>query len=213
MAYDYIKSGSDIYDLSFRLVREAADLSSVPEALEPVMVRLIHAVGMPDIITDIRYDEGLYAAAMDAFVRKAPILCDCDMVAHGITRRFLPEGMAVKSYISDPRLPALATQEGTTRSAAQIAFWADELDGAIIAIGNAPTALFHLLEVIAETGKRPACILGFPVGFVGAAESKQALIADHGTVPYITISGTRGGSALAAAAVNALALSAQKAVS
>ena len=210
MGYDYIKSGQDIYDLSFRLVREQADLSDVPEALESLMVRLIHAVGMADIMSDIRYDEQLFDAAMNAFAQKAPILCDCDMVANGITKRFLPKDMAVESYITHPQLPALATQAGTTRSAAQIAFWQEQLEGAIIAIGNAPTALFHLLEVIEETGKKPACILGFPVGFVGAKESKEALIADHGDIPYVTIRGTRGGSALAAAAVNALALEAAK---
>lgn len=210
MGYDYIKTGQEIYDLSFRLVREASDFSSVPASLEPVMVRLVHAVGMPDIMDDIRFDANLLDAAMTAFAQKAPILCDCDMVANGITKRFLPEGMAVKSYITHPELPDLAQELGTTRSAAQITYWRDELDGAIIAIGNAPTALFHLLEVINETGKKPACILGFPVGFVGAAESKDALILDHGTIPYITITGTRGGSALAAAAVNALALLAKK---
>lgn len=210
MAYDYIKTGQDIYDLSFRLVREAADLSDVPPSLESLMVRLIHAVGMADIMADIRYNDGLYDAAMAAFARNAPILCDCDMVANGITKRFLPEGMAVKSYISTPDLPALAQSVGNTRSAAQITYWMDDLDGAIVAIGNAPTALFHLLEVIADTGVKPACILGFPVGFVGAAESKDALISDHDAISYVTIRGTRGGSALAAAAVNALALEAQK---
>lgn len=210
MAYDYIKTGQEIYDLSFRLVREAADLSDVPPSLDSLMVRLIHAVGMADIMTDISYDGALFDAAMSAFARKAPILCDCDMVANGITKRFLPEGMAVKSYISAPDLPELARSVGNTRSAAQIAYWMDELDGAIVAIGNAPTALFHLLEVIGKTGVKPACILGFPVGFVGAAESKDALIADHGDIPYVTLRGTRGGSALAAAAVNALALEAQK---
>lgn len=210
MAYDYIKTGQDIYDLSFRLVREQADLADVPQDLETVIVRLIHAVGMADLVSDLRYDKALYQAAMDAFARKATILCDCDMVAYGITKRFLPSDMAVKSFITDSRVPALAKAAGTTRSAAQIALWQDELDGAIIAIGNAPTALFHLLEVMQETGARPACILGFPVGFVGAAESKEALIADHDTVPYITLRGTRGGSALAAAAVNALALEAQR---
>lgn len=210
MAYDYIKTGQDIYDLSFRLVREQADLADVPQDLETVIVRLIHAVGMADLVSDLRYDKALYQAAMDAFARKATILCDCDMVAYGITKRFLPSDMAVKSFITDSRVPALAKAAGTTRSAAQIALWQDEIDGAIIAIGNAPTALFHLLEVMQETGARPACILGFPVGFVGAAESKEALIADHDTVPYITLRGTRGGSALAAAAVNALALEAQR---
>lgn len=210
MGYDYLKSGQDIYDLSFRLVREQADFSDVPPALESVIVRLIHAVGMADIIDDIRYDEALVTAALDAFARKAPILCDCDMVAYGITKRFLPQDVVVKSFITDSRLPEMARTQNTTRSAAQIALWQEWLEGAIVAIGNAPTALFALLEFIQDTGIKPACILGFPVGFVGAAESKEALISDHRTIPYITIRGTRGGSALAAAAVNALSLEAQK---
>lgn len=210
MGYDYIKSGQDIYDLSFRLVRESADLTHVPPELEPVIVRLIHAVGMPDIVSEIRFDEALFKAAMTAFAKKAPIICDCDMVAYGITKRFLPDGMHVISTITDKRLPEMAEISGTTRSAAQIDLWMEQLDGAIIAIGNAPTALFRLLEVIQQTNIKPACILGFPVGFVGASESKDALIADAGDVPFITLRGTRGGSALAAAAVNALAIEAQK---
>ena len=209
MGYDYLKSGQDIYDLSFARVRSKTDLGHVPSELESLIVRLVHAVGMPDIVKDIEFDNGLYQAAMSAFAAKAPILCDCDMVFHGITKRFLPDDMPVKSYITEADLPALAQKMGTTRSAAQITYWADELEGAIVAIGNAPTALFYLLEVMEKTGVRPACILGFPVGFVGASESKEALISDHGTVPYITLRGTRGGSALAAAAVNALALEAR----
>lgn len=210
MGYDYIKSGQDIYDLSFRLVRESADLTHVPSELEPIIVRLIHAVGMPDIVSEIRFDDSLFKAAMSAFAKKAPIICDCDMVAYGITKRFLPDGMPVISTITDKRLPKMAEISGTTRSAAQIDLWMEQLDGAIIAIGNAPTALFRLLEVIQQTNIKPACILGFPVGFVGASESKDALIADAGDVPFITLRGTRGGSALAAAAVNALAIEAQK---
>ena len=210
MRYDYLKKGDDIYDLSFRLVREAADLSSVPANCESLVVRLIHAVGMPDIASDIAIGGPLFEAAMSAFSQKTPILCDCDMVAYGITKRFLPDGVTPQSFITDPRLPEMAKAQGTTRSAAQLSLWQDQLNGAIIAIGNAPTALFRLLEIMQETGARPACILGFPVGFVGAAESKDALIADHGDVPFITLRGTRGGSALAAAAVNALALEAQK---
>ena len=211
MGYDYIKDGQAIYDLSFQRVRNAADLSSIPACLEALVVRLVHAVGDGDIVPDLAFTQSLHEAAMAAFARKAPILCDCDMVANGITKRFLPQEMPVMSFITDAALPALAAKQKTTRSAAQLDLWHPHLEGAIIAIGNAPTALFRLLEVIQETGAKPAVILGFPVGFVGAAESKEALISDHGDVPYITLRGNRGGSALAAAAVNALALDAQKA--
>ena len=211
MGYDYIKDGQAIYDLSFERVRKAADLSCVPASLDALVVRLVHAVGMGDIVTDLAFGGALHEAAMAAFARKAPILCDCDMVANGITRRFLPDGQEVLSFIRHEAVPDMARAQQTTRSAAQLDLWRPHLAGAIVAIGNAPTALFRLLEVMQDTGSMPAVILGFPVGFVGAAESKEALIADHGAVPYITLRGNRGGSALAAAAVNALALDARKA--
>ena len=203
---DYLRDPDAIYRRSFEIVRAETDLSSVPDDLKDVAVRLVHACGMPDIVADLRWSDGVAAAARAALEAGGRILCDAEMVADGIIAARLPAANQVVSMIRLPNLARLAEAQGTTRSAAQIELWKAYLPGSVIAIGNAPTALFRLLEVIAAEPKfRPAAILGFPVGFVGAAESKAALAAgDHG-IPYLTLLGRRGGSALAAAAVNALA--------
>lgn len=203
--YAYEKDPAEIYRQSFAIVRAEADLTGLPEALAPVAVRLIHACGMTDLPRDLAWSGTVLDAARKAFARRAPVLCDVEMVAHGIIRSRLPEGSQVICTLNDDRVPDLARQLGTTRSAAATHLWQDHLEGAIVAIGNAPTTLFQLLETLAQGGPRPALVLGFPVGFVGAAESKQALIENELTLPYLALKGRRGGSALAAAAVNGLA--------
>jgi precorrin-8X/cobalt-precorrin-8 methylmutase len=203
----YLRDGGAIYERSFAIIRAEADLDRFTPDEAEVVVRMIHACGLVDAARLIGFGPGLVAAARTALTRGAPILCDAEMVAHGITRARLPAGNAVVCTLRDPRVPALAERPGTTRSAAALDLWEDELRGAVVAIGNAPTALFRLLEMLAAGAPRPAAILGIPVGFVGAAESKQALAAgDHG-VPYLVVSGRMGGSAMTAAAVNALARS------
>jgi precorrin-8X/cobalt-precorrin-8 methylmutase len=203
---DYLRDPDAIYRRSFEIVRAETDLSRVPEELKDVAVRLVHACGMPDIVADLRWSDGAASAARAALAAGGRILCDAEMVADGIVAARLPASNPIVSMIRLPNLARLAEAQGTTRSAAQVELWKACLPGSVVAIGNAPTALFRLLEVIAEEPKlRPAAIFGFPVGFVGAAESKEALaVGDHG-VPYLTLLGRRGGSALAAAAVNALA--------
>ncbi|MEM9050037.1 MAG: precorrin-8X methylmutase [Pseudomonadota bacterium] len=193
-----------IYAESFRIIAAEADLSALPRAAHPMAVRLIHASGMTDIAADLRLSANAPAAGQAALAAGAPILCDTQMVAHGIIARALP-GPRPCVTLADPSVPALAQTLGTTRSAAAVALWRDRIDGAVVAIGNAPTALFYLLQRLAEGWPRPALILAFPVGFVGAAESKAALIAEA-PCPYVTLTGRRGGSAMAAAAVNALTL-------
>lgn len=214
-APDYIKDPAAIYDASFAMVRLSARLEAFPDDVASVVIRLIHACGMPDIADDISFGGDLTGAATAALRHKKSILCDCEMVASGITRRFLPDDCPVIVTLNDERTAPLAKTIGTTRSAAAVELWDDHLDGAVVAIGNAPTALFHLLEKIAAGGPRPAAILGFAVGFIGAAESKSALTdfaAQTGiSVPFITLQGTRGGSAIASAAVNALAIIAAEA--
>ncbi|MGF1612027.1 MAG: precorrin-8X methylmutase [Kiloniellales bacterium] len=206
---DYLRDPQEITRRSFEIVEGEAELSRLPEALRPVAVRLVHACGMPDIVADLAWGGEPAAAGRAALAEGAVVICDCRMVAEGITRKRLPAGNAVLVPLDDPRVAALAQQQGTTRSAAAVEFWRETLEDSVVAIGNAPTALFRLLEILGEGAPRPAVILGFPVGFVGAAESKQALIdagIDAGLeVPYLTLRGRRGGSALAAAAVNALA--------
>ena len=202
---DHIKDPQAIYDASFAIVRAQADLSSTPSELQDVVVRLIHACGMPDIVDALGYSADLVAAATNALAAGRPVLADCEMVASGITRRFLPAANEVIVTLNDPRTASLAEELATTRSAAAVELWRDHIDGAVLVFGNAPTALCRALELI-DYGARPAAILGFPVGFVGAAESKQAL-ADHTpTTSFLTLHGTRGGSALASAALNALAI-------
>jgi precorrin-8X/cobalt-precorrin-8 methylmutase len=201
---NYIKNGTEIYRQSFRTIRAEADLSDLPPDLALVAVRLIHACGMTDIVADLQASEQAVAIARAALQQGATILCDAEMVAYGVTRSRLPANNPVVCTLNHPEVPALAARLETTRSAAAVEFWHDQLAGAVVAIGNAPTTLFHLLEALEQGVAKPAVILGFPVGFVGAAESKQAL-ASQTQVPFITLQGRRGGSAIAAAAVNALA--------
>jgi precorrin-8X/cobalt-precorrin-8 methylmutase len=202
---DYVRDGAQIYRESFAIIRSEADLSGIPADLEPAVVRMIHACGMTDLPADVAWSAGAGTVARSALRAGAPILCDSVMVAGGITRARLPAGNPVVCTLPDVRVPELAAQLRTTRSAAAVDLWGDKLDGAVVAIGNAPTALFRLLELLDAGAPRPAAIVGIPVGFVGAAESKRALASWPGGVPYLTVHGRRGGSAMTAAAVNALA--------
>lgn len=201
---DYIRDGAEIYRRSFAMIRREADLARFESVEERVAVRIIHACGMVEIARDLFFSPGAVRAAAAAIEGGAPILCDAKMVAHGITRSRLPTSNAVICTLDDAQVPALAAQLGTTRSAAAMELWRDHLAGAVVAIGNAPTALFRLFEMLDEGISPPAAIIGMPVGFVGAAESKEALIVD-GRVPCMVVRGRKGGSAMAAAAVNALA--------
>jgi precorrin-8X/cobalt-precorrin-8 methylmutase len=200
----YIRDGAAIYERSFAIIRAEADLASFAAEEERVAVRIIHASGMVEIARDVLFSQGVVAAARAALNAGAPILCDSKMVANGITRARLPANNDVICTLDDPRVPALACEIANTRTAAAMELWRDRLAGAIVAIGNAPTALFRLLEMLDAGAPAPAAIIGMPVGFVGAAESKEALVAD-GRVPFITIRGRKGGSAMAVAAANALA--------
>ncbi len=200
----YIKDPSAIYTQSFTTVRAEADLSNLPEDLHPTAIRLIHACGMVDLPQDLRFSNGVFQAAHRAISMGAPILCDVEMVKAGVIARYL-KGNRVMVTLNDARVPALAKRFGTTRSAAAVELWREHIEGAVVAIGNAPTALFHLLEKLEAGWPKPAAILGFPVGFVGAAESKAALASGAHGVPYLALAGRRGGSAMASAAVNALA--------
>ena len=202
--YDYVKDGAAIYAKSFAIIRREADLARFSGAEERVAVRIIHACGMVEAAADILFTPGAVEAAEAALRGGAPVLCDARMVADGVTRRRLPAGNDVICTLTDPRVPALAERLGTTRTAAAVELWRDHLAGAVVAIGNAPTALFHLLELIRAGGPKPAAIVGMPVGFVGAAESKAALV-EAALVPAMIVRGRKGGSAMAAAAVNALA--------
>ncbi len=208
---DYLRDPAEIYRRSFELVRAQTDLSGLPEDLAAVALRLVHACGMPDIVDDLAWGGNVAAAGRRALAAGAPILADCRMLAEGVIAARLPAANPAANRVicrlNDPGVPDLARARGTTRSAAALDLWGDDLGGAVVAIGNAPTALFRLLELLSEGAPRPAAILGFPVGFVGAAESKEALIAADLAVPYLTLRGRRGGSAIAAAAVNALASS------
>lgn len=205
MGLDYIKDGRAIYDRSFAIIRAEADLGRFPADLAQVVVRMIHACGMTDLPGDVAWGGDVVGVARAALARGAPILCDARMVAEGVTRARLPADNRVICTLGDPRVPALAAAIGNTRSAAALDLWLPDLAGAIVAIGNAPTALFRLLELLDGGAPMPAAILGMPVGFVGAAESKAALAADSRGIPYLTVDGRRGGSAIAAAAVNAIA--------
>jgi len=203
--FDYLRDPAEIYQRSFELVREAADLTGIEADMEPVALRLIHACGIPDILDDLTHSPGAAAAGRRALEAGAEILVDAEMVASGITRSRLPADNAVCCTLNDEAVPELAAELCTTRSAAAMDLWLPRLAGSVAVFGNAPTALFRLLELLAEGAEPPALILGFPVGFVGAAESKDALMEHAGDIPFITLRGRRGGSALAAAAVNALA--------
>jgi precorrin-8X/cobalt-precorrin-8 methylmutase len=202
---DYIRDGQEIYRHSFATIRAEADLACMPADLEKLAVRVIHACGMVDVASALRFSAGAGAAGRRALAAGAPILCDARMVAEGITRARLPADNPVICTLSDPSVPALARELGNTRSAAALELWRPHLAGSVVVIGNAPTALFYLLEMLDAGAPRPALILGFPVGFVGAAESKAMLAADSRGAPYVMVEGRRGGSAMAAAAVNALA--------
>ncbi len=206
MPLDYIRDGAEIYRQSFATIRAEAKLDCLPADFDKVAVRLIHACGMIDIIADLDYSIDAVRVGRRALAAGAPILCDARMVADGVTRARLPANNQVICTLPDPQVPILATQLGNTRSAAALDLWLPHLAGAIVAIGNAPTALFRLLELLDAGAPKPALILGFPVGFVGAIESKAALAEDSRGVPFLTIHGRRGGSAMAAAAVNALAM-------
>jgi precorrin-8X/cobalt-precorrin-8 methylmutase len=197
----YEKDGAEIYRQSFATIRAEADLARFPEGLDRVVVRMIHACGMTDLAADVAFSPGVYDAAFDALQAGAPILCDAQMVASGITRKRLPKDNEVICTLPDAA--ELAGSLGTTRSAAAVELWRPWLDGAVVAIGNAPTALFHLLDLVAASGPRPAAVLGIPVGFIGAAESKEALV--QSSLEHLVVRGRRGGSAIVAAAVNALA--------
>ncbi|MFE3098777.1 precorrin-8X methylmutase [Nocardia tengchongensis] len=200
----YLKDGAEIYRRSFATIRDEADLARFPADVSQVVVRMIHACGQVDLAGDVEFSTDVVAKARAALQAGAPILCDAKMVASGVTRKRLPADNDVLCLLDDPRVPDLATQLDNTRSAAALELWSDRLDGAVVAIGNAPTALFHLLDLIDAGAPRPAAVLGIPVGFIGAAESKQAL-AEYGGVEFLTVRGRRGGSAITAAALNAIA--------
>ncbi len=202
---EYIRDGQEIYRQSFATIRAEADLSAIPADLEKLAVRLIHACGMVDVVQDLRFSPGAGAAGRAALAKGAPILCDARMVAEGITRARLPANNPVICTLHDKDVPQLARELGNTRSAVALEHWREHLEGSVVVIGNAPTALFYLLEMLDAGAPRPALILGMPVGFIGAAESKDMLAADSRGVPYVIVRGRRGGSAMAAAAVNALA--------
>jgi len=202
---DYLRDGQAIYRQSFATIRAEADLSRIPADLEKLAVRVIHACGMVEIVDALRFSAGAGLAGRQALRAGAPILCDARMVAEGITRARLPAGNEVVCTLADPVVPELARELGNTRSAAALELWRPRLAGSVVVIGNAPTALFHLLDLLAAGAPRPALILGFPVGFVGAAESKAMLTDNRLGIPYVIVEGRRGGSAMAAAAVNALA--------
>lgn len=201
----YEKDPAEIYRLSFETIRREARLDRLPEDIVPLVLRLIHACGMPDILDDLVFSPDVVKTGRDAIERGAPVLCDTAMTAAGIIRRTLTPGCEVLAGTENPDAAAKAAEIGNTRSAAAVDLWGERLDGAVVAIGNAPTALFRLIERIDLDGYRPAAILAFPVGFVGAAESKALLVEAGLGIPYVTLRGRRGGSALAAAAVNALA--------
>jgi len=201
----YLRDGAAIYQRSFAIIRAEADLTGFSAEEAEVAVRMIHACGAVEVAPHIVFGGGLVAAARGALAAGAPILCDAEMVAHGITRARLPAHNDVICTLNDPRVAAFAQQHATTRSAAALDLWLDRLAGAVVAIGNAPTALFRLLDLIDAGAPKPAAILGIPVGFVGAAEAKVALAADPRGVPFLVVRGRLGGSAMTAAAVNALA--------
>jgi precorrin-8X/cobalt-precorrin-8 methylmutase len=202
--YDYIREGAAIYERSFAIIRAEADLSRFTPEDSRIAVRMIHGCGMVEVAEAIRFGGGFAAAARAALLAGAPILCDSKMVANGITRARLPARNEIVCTLDAPEVPAIAARIGNTRSAAALELWGERLGGALVAIGNAPTALFHLLELVDAGAPPPAAVIGLPVGFVGAAESKAALAA-YGKLPYVIVEGRRGGSAMAVSAVNAVA--------
>ncbi|MET8009354.1 precorrin-8X methylmutase [Streptomyces sp. NPDC005271] len=203
--FDYEKDGAAIYRASFATIRAEADLGGLPADVSRVAVRMIHACGMVDLVKDLGYSPEVVSRARAALRAGAPVLCDAQMVASGVTRKRLPAGNEVVCTLSDPGVPELARRMGTTRSAAALELWRDRLEGSVVAVGNAPTALFRLLEMIEEGAPRPAAVIGVPVGFIGAAESKEALAGHPAALDHLVVRGRRGGSAMAAAAINAIA--------
>ena len=207
-AYDYIRDGNDIYRKSFAIIRAEADLARFNADEDKVAVRIIHACGVVETARDIHFSPGMVSTARRALQNGAPILCDAKMVASGITRARLPAKNEIICTLDDPRVIDMAKHMGNTRSAAAMELWRDKMGGAVIAIGNAPTSLFHLLEMLNDGAPLPAAVIGMPVGFVGAAESKDALM-DDGRVPYAVVRGRKGGSAMTVAAINAIAREAE----
>ncbi|GAA3355780.1 precorrin-8X methylmutase [Saccharopolyspora gregorii] len=202
--YEYVRDGAEIYRRSFATIRAEAELDGMPPEVAQVAVRMIHACGMVDLARDIAWSPRAVLAAREALRGGAPVFCDAAMVAAGVTRRRLPADNDILCTLGDERVPGLAAELGTTRSAAAMELWRDRLEGSVVAVGNAPTALFRLLEMVDAGAGRPAAVLGLPVGFIGAAESKQAL-ADHPALEHLVVHGRRGGSAMAVAAINAIA--------
>lgn len=200
----YLRDPAAIYAQSFATIRAEAQLGHLPAALHELAIRMIHACGMVDLAGDITGDESLPAAVHGALLSGAPVFCDCEMVRSGIIRRSLPENTELVMTLNDPKVPELARKLGTTRSAAAVELWRDRLAGAVVVIGNAPTALFHLLEMIEAGGPVPTAVIATPVGFVGAAESKALLAGGGFSMPFVTVRGRRGGSAIASAAFNAI---------
>lgn len=205
MHYDYIKDGAAIYEKSFSIIRAEADLSRFSEAEADVAVRMIHACGLVEAGREFHFSPDFVSAAREALLAGAPVFCDAEMVARGVTAARLPANNEVICTLRDPRTPEIAAEIGNTRSAAAIRLWLDRMAGSVVAIGNAPTALFFLLELLRDGAPKPAAILGMPVGFVGAAESKDALADNSYGVPFAIVRGRLGGSAMTAAAINALA--------
>jgi precorrin-8X/cobalt-precorrin-8 methylmutase len=205
----YERDGASIYKESFATIRAETDLSGIEPILSRTIVRMIHSCGMVDLVHDVVASDDFGPAAREAIAAGAPILCDTSMVATGITRSRLPAGNDVVCTLTDPRVPAMAAELGNTRTAAALELWREQLGGAVVAIGNAPTALFRLLELLEDGAPAPAAVIGVPVGFIGAAESKDALAAHPLAPPFLIVRGRRGGSAIAVGAINALASAAE----
>jgi len=210
--YDYLRDPAAIYAKSFATVQSEIDLDGLNPFLQRMIIRIIHACGMPEIMPDLAYDPRVAQSCINALNTGKPVLSDCEMVRHGIIKKFLPAENSVICTLNDPVVPDLAAELETTRSAAAVQLWQPHLDGAIAVFGNAPTALFHLLEMIEQGAPHPAAIIGFPVGFVGAAESKQALEEFGQDIPFITLRGRKGGSAMAAAALNGASSATKEAI-
>jgi precorrin-8X/cobalt-precorrin-8 methylmutase len=202
--FNYIKNPTEIYARSFEIIRSEVDLSAIPKDAHNIAVRIIHACGMPEIISDMLITETFASAAQSSLANARPLIVDVEMVRHGIIARQLPEGVEIICTLNDPRAREIGVAQSITRTAASAQLWNDKLEGAIVVIGNAPTALFALLEMIDAGASKPACIIGMPVGFVGAAESKDELISNSRGIPFATIRGRKGGSAMASSVVNAL---------
>lgn len=202
--FDYIKNPAQIYARSFDIIRSETDLSSIPRDAQDIAVRIIHSCGMPEIVSELVITDDFASTARMALANRRPILVDVEMVRHGIIARQLPEAVEIICTLNDPRAREIGITQSITRTAASTQLWKENLEGAIVVIGNAPTALFALLEMIDAGAAKPACIVGMPVGFVGAAESKAELISNPRGIPYATIKGRKGGSAMASSVVNAL---------